>query len=119
VAAHPALLGEQHQVLQRVRQAVLRPAAVVVVVVRTRQLLHEGVRLVRRPDVHLSSFQPRPLAQHRRRRAGPAVRPGGCTPAGRAEAEALCRLGLYPIVTFQYSSTTLYQDPYHMQSLFF
>jgi hypothetical protein len=25
------------------------------------------------------------------------------------------RLGLYPIVTFQYSSTTLYQVSYHIQ----
>jgi hypothetical protein len=28
-------------------------------------------------------------------------------------------LGLYPIVTFQYSSTTLYQVSYHIQYLFF
>ena len=28
-------------------------------------------------------------------------------------------LGLYPIVTFQYSSTTLYQFSYHIQLLFF
>jgi hypothetical protein len=28
-------------------------------------------------------------------------------------------LGLYPIVTFQYSSTTLYQFSYHIQYLFF
>jgi hypothetical protein len=28
-------------------------------------------------------------------------------------------LGQYPIVTFQYSSTTLYQVSYHIQSLFF
>ena len=28
------------------------------------------------------------------------------------------RLGLYPIVTSQYSSTTLYQVSYHFQSLF-
>jgi hypothetical protein len=29
------------------------------------------------------------------------------------------RVGLYPIVTFQYSSTTLYQVSYHIQYLFF
>ena len=29
------------------------------------------------------------------------------------------RVGLYPVVTFQYSSTTLYQVFYHTQSLFF
>ena len=29
------------------------------------------------------------------------------------------RLGSYPIVTFQYSSTTLYQVSYHIQWLFF
>ena len=29
------------------------------------------------------------------------------------------RLGLYPIVTFQYSSTTLSQVSYHIQHLFF
>ena len=28
-------------------------------------------------------------------------------------------LGLYPIVIFQYSSTTLYQVSYHIQYLFF
>jgi hypothetical protein len=28
-------------------------------------------------------------------------------------------LGLYPIVTFQYSSTTLYQVSYHIQYLVF
>jgi hypothetical protein len=28
-------------------------------------------------------------------------------------------LGLYPIVTFQYSSTTLYQVSYHIRYLFF
>jgi hypothetical protein len=28
-------------------------------------------------------------------------------------------LGLYPIVTLQYSSTTLYQVSYHIQYLFF
>ena len=28
-------------------------------------------------------------------------------------------LGLYPIVTLQYSSTTLYQASYHIQYLFF
>jgi coatomer protein complex subunit gamma len=28
-------------------------------------------------------------------------------------------VGLYPIVTFQYSSTTLYQASYHIQYLFF
>jgi hypothetical protein len=33
--------------------------------------------------------------------------------AGRA------RLGLYPVVTFQYSSTALYQVSYHIQYLFF
>jgi hypothetical protein len=32
---------------------------------------------------------------------------------------AAARLGLYPIVTFQYRSTTLYQVPYHIRSLFF
>jgi hypothetical protein len=32
-----------------------------------------------------------------------------CTRRGRH------RLGLYPIVTFQYSSTTLYQFSYHIQ----
>jgi hypothetical protein len=35
------------------------------------------------------------------------------------EAEAEVRLGIYPIVTFQYSSTTLYQVSYHIQYLFF
>jgi hypothetical protein len=29
------------------------------------------------------------------------------------------RVGLYPIVTLQYSSTTLYQVSYHIQYLFF
>ena len=29
------------------------------------------------------------------------------------------QVGLYPIVTFQYSSTTLYQFFHHIQSLFF
>jgi hypothetical protein len=28
-------------------------------------------------------------------------------------------IGLYPIVTFQYSSATLYQVSYHIQYLFF
>ena len=38
--------------------------------------------------------------------------------AARVEAAA-ARLGSYPIVTFQYSSTTLYQVSYHIQYLFF
>ena len=29
------------------------------------------------------------------------------------------QVGLYPIVTFQYSATTLYQVSYHIQHLFF
>ena len=29
------------------------------------------------------------------------------------------KVGLHPIVTFQYSSTTLYQVSYHIQYLFF
>jgi hypothetical protein len=32
-----------------------------------------------------------------------------------AEPGAVAPLGLYPIVTFQYSSTTLYQFSYHIQ----
>ena len=36
-----------------------------------------------------------------------------------ADACATVELGLYPIVTFQYSSTTLYQISYHIQYLFF
>jgi hypothetical protein len=32
---------------------------------------------------------------------------------------ATAKVGLYPIVTFQYSSTTLYQFSYHIRSLFF
>jgi hypothetical protein len=32
---------------------------------------------------------------------------------------AVVRVGSYPIVTFQYSSTTLYQFSYHIQYLFF
>jgi hypothetical protein len=38
---------------------------------------------------------------------------------GRAGAALDESLGLYPIVTSQYSSTTLYHVSYHMQSLFF
>jgi hypothetical protein len=34
-------------------------------------------------------------------------------------AHVFARLGLYPIVTFQYISTTLYQVSYHIQYLFF
>ena len=33
--------------------------------------------------------------------------------------DRMVRLGLYPIVTFQYSSTTLFQISYHIQYLFF
>jgi hypothetical protein len=37
-----------------------------------------------------------------------------------ADADAMAvELGLYPIVTSQYSSTTLYQISYHIQYLFF
>ena len=43
-----------------------------------------------------------------------AFRPGAPTAARVDEAG----LGLYPIVTFQYNSTTLYQVSYHIQYLF-
>jgi hypothetical protein len=33
--------------------------------------------------------------------------------------DVVWEVGLYPIVTFQYSSTTLYQVSYHIQYLFF
>jgi hypothetical protein len=36
-----------------------------------------------------------------------------------AELEGGVRLGLHPIVTFQYTSTTLYQVSHHIQYLFF
>jgi hypothetical protein len=36
-----------------------------------------------------------------------------------ARAAGARHLGLHPIVTFQYSSTTLYQASYHIQYLFF
>ena len=39
------------------------------------------------------------------------------TPVVAAAVEAA--VGLYPIVTFEYSSTTLYQVSYHIQYLFF
>jgi hypothetical protein len=41
----------------------------------------------------------------------------GAAAAALPGAEAW--LGLYPIATFQYSSTTLYQVSYHIQYLFF
>jgi hypothetical protein len=36
-----------------------------------------------------------------------------------AAAGGVARVGLYPIATLQYSSTTLYQVSYHIQYLFF
>jgi hypothetical protein len=36
-----------------------------------------------------------------------------------AQPDLGLRVGLYPIVTFQYSSTTLYQVSYHIRYLFF
>ena len=36
-----------------------------------------------------------------------------------AQAILIAQVGLYPIVTFQYSSTTLYQVSYHIRYLFF
>ena len=41
-----------------------------------------------------------------------------CTGTARVRREGL-RVGLYPIVTLQYSSTTLYQVSDHIQSLLF
>jgi hypothetical protein len=38
---------------------------------------------------------------------------------GLRATAAIAKVGLYPIVTFQYSSTTLFQVSYHNQSLFF
>jgi hypothetical protein len=46
----------------------------------------------------------------------------GCGPASNTGPNLVqCRpsLGLYPIVTSQYSSTTLYQDSCHIQWLYF
>ena len=40
-------------------------------------------------------------------------------PEERLHAWLEVKLGLSPIVTSQYSSTALYQVPYHIQSLFF
>jgi hypothetical protein len=51
-------------------------------------------------------------------RAGPALRTGGEAWPARVcgqKRKNCARLGLYPIVTFQYSSTTLYQFSYHIQ----
>ena len=42
----------------------------------------------------------------------------GSNPSASAGASA-SNLGLYPIVTFQYSPTTLYQVSYHIQYLLF
>jgi hypothetical protein len=39
--------------------------------------------------------------------------------AGECPIATPARVGLYPIVTFQYSSTTLYHISYHIQYLFF
>jgi hypothetical protein len=36
-----------------------------------------------------------------------------------AREEGAAEVGLYPLVTFQYSATTLYQVSYHIQYLFF
>jgi hypothetical protein len=47
-----------------------------------------------------------PRVRRRRERLRPEYRPGP-------------DLGLYPIVTSQYSSTALYQVSYHIQWLFF
>ena len=40
-------------------------------------------------------------------------------PEAAVAAGGAVRLGLYPIVTSQYSSITLYQFSYHIQWLFF
>jgi hypothetical protein len=49
--------------------------------------------------------------------------PGDACPPDKCECSEArfegVRIGLYPIVTFQYSSTTLYQVSYHIQYLFF
>jgi hypothetical protein len=37
----------------------------------------------------------------------------------KTSSRSASRLGLYPIVTLQCSSTTVYQVSYHIQSLFF
>jgi hypothetical protein len=53
------------------------------------------------------------------------ARDRGCGAPQHAEAltghgqHVAARLGFYPIVNSQYSSTTLYQLSYHIQSLFF
>jgi hypothetical protein len=44
-------------------------------------------------------------------------RVGPLDPAALLGAFETVELGLYPIVTFQYSSTTLYQVSYHIQYL--
>ena len=61
------------------------------------------------------------VAPARRRRAGPDRRAAPARP-GRGRPAAGSRGGrrvYYPIVTFEYSSTTLYQVSYHIQYLFF
>jgi hypothetical protein len=57
--------------------------------------------------------------QKRRFRPGQAVAVFERTPEGRGGGAGVVAVGLYPIVIFQYSSTTLYQVSYHIQYLFF
>ena len=64
--------------------------------------------------------QPLLPEQHRDRRGQQAGLQEVAQEEGRRRGERLPRhLGLYPIVTFQYRSTTLYQISYHIQYLFF
>ena len=60
------------------------------------------------------------LEQRRHVRHAPPRRGEGRQRAGRARRGGGDDLGLYPIVTFQYSSTTfLHQFSYHIRTLLF
>ena len=60
-------------------------------------------------------MRPRPQVMTAHGRAGWAA----ALRRGQAIRDAFIQVGLYPIVTSQYSSTTLYKVSYHIQSLFF
>ena len=73
---------------------------------------HDLPRLRASSAVVAALLLPLPAAAGRASAAGRAAAPRGA----QLFAEAV---GLYPIVTFQYSSTTSYQVSYHIQYLFF
>ena len=81
-------------------------------------ILHTKFTGRRQNDFSIHAY-PLPLRLHG------AAPPGRAAAAGARHGAALPRqavggrLGLYPIITFQYGSTTLYQVSYHMQYLFF